>query len=212
MGGNGLQVPLKEPILAALSTALREFSTFPELRKHLMSGSFSSRVHLLAIGKSAFPMAKVAWQILSLRNLTCDGYLLTKYGHVSGTLPGLTVLEAGHPVPDANSFRHSATIVTWLQSLPPRDTLLILLSGGGSSLFELPAAGHSAEEIISLNQRLLMGGQDIAAMNAQRSMLSGVKNGQALAYVPCHRISIFALSDVYANAPAVIASGPFTPV
>jgi len=196
---------------AAVVTALREFASFPVLQKHLAHIRYSSQVHLLAIGKSAYPMAKAAVEELTTRNLPCEGYLLTKYGHAPSALPGITMLEAGHPVPDANSFRHTAGILSWLETLPATDDLIILLSGGGSSLFELPARGHSPEEICALNQRLLLGGQDITAMNFERSKLSAVKSGKALAHIPCRRISVFALSDVYGNNPQVIASGPFTP-
>jgi len=194
-----------------VETALREFASFPVLLKHLAHIRFTSQVHLLAIGKSAYLMAQAAQDELTARNLSCEGYLLTKYGHAPGVLPGITILEAGHPVPDANSFRHTASILAWLESLPAKDDLIIMLSGGGSSLFELPARGHSPDEICAITQRLILGGQDIAAVNAERSKLSAVKGGKALAYIPCRRISVFALSDVYGNDPQVIASGPFTP-
>lgn len=202
---------LKDQLISAVEASLQCFSSFPVLRQEIASLGQQGKIHLLAIGKSAVSMAIIAMEELSARELSCDGYLLTKYGYAQSAISGLITLEAGHPLPDANSLKHSTTILTWLEQLPSQDTLMVLLSGGGSALFEVPEAGYTLEGIIELNRELLRSGLSIATMNEQRCKFSKVKGGKALKHVACHRICVFALSDVAGNDPQVIASGPFTP-
>ncbi len=204
-------MPHKDQVIAAVEASLADFASFPQLRSGLDAINMYGKLHLLAIGKSAAPMASVAVETLRTKGITFDGYLLTKYGYAISPIPGLITLEAGHPLPDANSLKHSATILAWLQQLPARDTLVVLLSGGGSALFEVPEDGCTLCDIIELNRKLLGTGLDIAAMNEARRKLSKVKGGKALEYVSCGQIHVFALSDVAGNDPQVIASGPFTP-
>lgn len=200
-----------QKLIQALEESIAEYAEFPLLQKELSSIPLKGRVHLLAIGKSAYPMALIAQDILQNRNLDYDGYLLTKYGHAGVGLKNMNVLEAGHPLPDQNSLKHSGEILTWLQRLKTEDTLIILLSGGGSALFEYPATGYTLEDIIAMNKVLLHSGLDIAAMNRERTRLSMLKGGKALRYLSCSHVWVFALSDVQGNDPGVIASGPFVP-
>lgn len=208
----------KAPYTSALIRTIQEFSQYPRLAQALQTHSLSRNLHLLAIGKAAWQMASIALKNLSPESIL-DGYVLTKYGHVKGSLTNLQIREAGHPIPDANSFLHTREILTWLSSLPPQDELIVLLSGGGSALFEAVEVDRSPDEaayqaritnLINLHEMLLGSGLDIAQMNRRRSELSSVKAGKALRFVPCHKIHVFALSDVQYNDPLVIASGPFT--
>lgn len=208
----GAECGAKERMVNALEAALIDFGSFPRLRHHLSALPLSPHVHLLAIGKSASSMARIAREVLCERGITCEGFILTKYGYAPESIGALITLEAGHPLPDANSLWHSTVILNWLQQLPRRDTLIVLLSGGGSALFEVPEAGYSLDELIELNRNLLKSGLDIAAMNLQRARFSKVKGGKALHFVACEQIQVYALSDVEGNDPRVIASGPFTPV
>jgi hydroxypyruvate reductase len=190
---------------------MHEFCQYPVLVRLLDACEFRAGVHVLAIGKAAWKMASLGAGILRDRQAGYDGFVLTTYGSLHGPIAGLKLLEAGHPHPDANSLKHSAAIVSWLKKLPEGDDLIILLSGGGSALFEKLPGKASLHDLRDLNDRLLKSGLDIQQMNRERTQLSLVKGGKALKYINCGRIRIYAVSDVAGNDPHVIASGPFTP-
>ena len=93
------------------------------------------RVLLVAAGKAAWQMAHAAVEALGRVD---GGVVVTKYEHVKGEIPGVNCYEAGHPVPDANSFAATEKALELVQGLTAEDTVLFLLSGGGSALFEKP--------------------------------------------------------------------------
>ena len=135
--------------------------------------------------------------------------MITKYGHVRGEIPGLVCREAGHPVPDDNSFAATAEALALVGRLHAEDTVIFLLSGGGSALFELPLV--PAGELQDITRQLLACGADIVEMNAVRKRLSAVKGGRfAQACAPARVLSIV-LSDVLGDALDTIASGPACP-
>lgn len=103
------------------------------------------RILLVAVGKAAWQMAHTAVAALGRVD---EGIVITKYGHVRGTIPGVTCYEAGHPVPDESSFAATEKVLTMVQNLTDQDTVLFLLSGGGSALFEKPLIpGAELQEI-----------------------------------------------------------------
>ena len=93
------------------------------------------RTMLVAVGKAAWQMAKAALDTLGRVD---DGVVVTKYDHVKGELPGVRCFKAGHPVPDENSFIATKAALDLVHGLSADDTVIFLLSGGGSALFELP--------------------------------------------------------------------------
>jgi hydroxypyruvate reductase len=202
---------MKDLIINAFESALRQLNTLPELKKDLEKRPLSPPVKILAIGKSAFPMAKVCVDILNKREINYSGYLLTKYGNVTGIIPNLIVREASHPIPDINTIKYSREILSWLQELHANEELIILLSGGGSSLFEVPINGFTLEDLIAFNKNLLQSGLNIKEMNYERAKKSKVKAGKALNYIKAMKIYCYALSDVPDNEPEIIASGCFFP-
>lgn len=105
-----------------------------------------------------------------------DGIVVTKYEHVMGEIPGVTCFEAGHPVPDENSFNATKKAVELVSDLTADDTVLFLLSGGGSALFELPLI--PGDELQVITKQLLASGADIVEMNTIRKRLSNVKGGR----------------------------------
>ena len=92
------------------------------------------RTLLVAVGKAAWQMAKAALDILGQVD---DGVVITKYDHVKSALPGVRCFEAGHPVPDENGFSATKKALDLVQGLSADDTVIFLLSGGGSALFAL---------------------------------------------------------------------------
>ena len=166
----------------------------------------SGKVILVAVGKAAWQMASAAMKMLGRVD---EGIVLTKYGHVMGEIPGVLCFEAGHPVPDKNSFLGTERILNMVRGLTKDDTVLLLLSGGGSALLEKPLI--PPDELFDITKQLLSCGANISEMNTIRKRLSGVKGGRlALACEPAQVFSI-ALSDVLGDSPDLIASGPTCP-
>ncbi|MBW0434406.1 DUF4147 domain-containing protein [Leptospira yasudae] len=190
--------------------AIRSSLPGPAVRRFLESNRPSGRIVLFSIGKAAEAMAAAAYEILESQ--ISAGLILTKYGHSSGNqFPKLEILEAGHPVLDANSITGGKRILELCASLQPEDTALVLLSGGGSALLEVPAAGFSLEDLIVWNQRLLESGADIREINTIRILLSEIKGGGLLSKIlPAKSITLI-LSDVLGDDLSKVASGPMIP-
>ncbi len=166
----------------------------------------SGRVLLVAAGKAAWQMASAAVKTLGHVD---GGIVVTKYGHIMGDIPGVNCYEAGHPVPDENSFHATSLALDLVRGLSKEDTVLFLLSGGGSALFELPLI--PGEELQQITRDLLACGADIVEMNTVRKRLSGVKGGRfAKACAPAKVFSIV-LSDILGDPLDMIASGPAYP-
>ena len=178
----------------AIRRALAEFRPGP------------GRTLLVAAGKAAWQMAKAAVDTLGQVD---GGVVVTKYDHVKGSIPGVDCYEAGHPVPDNGSFFATARALELVQGLSADDTVLFLLSGGGSALFEQPFV--SGEELQDITRQLLACGADIVEMNTIRKRLSRVKGGRfAQACAPA-KVFAVVLSDILGDPLDMIASGPACP-
>lgn len=164
------------------------------------------RVLLVAAGKAAWQMAHAAVEALGRVD---GGVVVTKYKHIRGEILGVNCYEAGHPVPDENSFAATEKALELVRGLAAEDTVLFLLSGGGSALFEKPLL--SGTELQDITGQLLASGADIVKMNTIRKRLSGVKGGRfAQACAPAQVFSIV-LSDILGDPLGMIASGPAYP-
>lgn len=140
-----------------IQAAIRAVQPDEAVRRALAGKQFSGRLLLVAAGKAAWQMAKVANDRLGKR--IERGVVITKYHHVLGKIPNFTCFEAGHPIPDDNSFRATQAALDLVQGLNETDTVLFLLSGGGSALFEKPLI--SPQEIQYITDQLLSCGADI---------------------------------------------------
>jgi len=166
----------------------------------------TGRTLLVSAGKAGWQMAKAAVDALGHVD---GGVVVTKYDHVKGDIPGVACYEAGHPVPDENSFKATQKALELVSGLTADDTVIFLLSGGGSALFEKPLI--SGDELQGVTKQLLACGADIVEMNTVRKRLSGVKGGRfAQACAPARVFSIV-LSDVLGDPLDMIASGPAYP-
>ncbi|MBQ9033449.1 MAG: glycerate kinase [Lachnospiraceae bacterium] len=189
-------------VKASLTAVLPDEAVERALRDYHSDG----KTILVAAGKAAWQMAKAAVDTLGRVD---GGVVVTKYDHVMAEIPGVTCYEAGHPVPDENSFKATAAALEAVSGLTEKDTVLFLLSGGGSALFERPLV--SGEELQDITRQLLACGADIVEMNTLRKRLSAVKGGKfALACAPAHVRSIV-LSDIIGDPLDMIASGPAYP-
>ena len=187
------------------TAAIRSVLPDEAVRRSLEHFHPQGRVFLVAAGKAAWQMAHAALTVLGRVD---GGIVITKYGHVRGPLPGVTCCEAGHPVPDDNSFAATQRALALVSGLRADDTVLFLLSGGGSALFEPLVPGAELQDITS---QLLASGADIVEMNTIRKRLSGVKGGRfAQRCAPAQVFSIV-LSDILGDPLDMIASGPAVP-
>lgn len=177
------------------------------VQRALASMHLSGRVLLVAAGKAAWQMAKAAGDCLGSR--IENGVVVTKYGHVKGQIANFSCFEAGHPVPDENSFRGTQAAVDLVSGLTEKDTVLFLLSGGGSALFEKPLV--PAEELQDITGQLLACGADIVEINTIRKRLSAVKGGRFAQLCRPARVEAVILSDILGDPPDMIASGPACP-
>lgn len=164
------------------------------------------RLVLLAAGKAAWQMASAAVEALGGVD---EGMVITKYGHVKGDIPGVTCFEAGHPVPDENGFEATKKALGMVSGLSADDTVIFLLSGGGSALFEYPLI--PGEELADITEQLLASGAGIIEINTVRKRLSGVKGGKFALACASARVYSVILSDVLGDRPDMIASGPAYP-
>ena len=165
------------------------------------------RLVMVAAGKAAWKMGNAAYE--QLGNRIDSGIIITKYNHSEGPVGHFAIREAGHPVPDENSFSATEEAVSLVSGLKEQDSVLFLLSGGGSALFELPEV--SPEELTDITGQLLACGADIVKMNTIRKRLSKVKGGRfAQMCMPAHVYTVI-LSDIIGDPLDMIASGPACP-
>lgn len=177
------------------------------VERALKGKTFLGRVYLVAAGKAAWQMAHAARACL--QDNFCGGVVVTKYGHVNGEIADVACFEGGHPVPDENSLRGTDAALALTEDLTESDTVVFLLSGGGSALFEKPLLPLA--ELQDVTNQLLAAGADIVEINTIRKRLSAVKGGRFALH--CRPASVFSvvLSDIIGDPLDMIASGPAAP-
>ena len=168
---------------------------------------YGGRLILVAAGKAAWQMAYAAHRTLGDRINT--GIVITKHDHAQGSIGDLLIREAGHPVPDADSYSATQEAIELIEDLKPEDLVLFLLSGGGSALFEKPLI--SPEEMDDITHQLLASGADIVEMNTVRKRLSAVKGGKFAQLCAPAKVFSVVLSDILGDPLDMIASGPAYP-
>ena len=174
------------------------------VRRALEGNPFQGgRVVLVAVGKAAWSMARAACDCVGGR--LDGGIIITKHGHAQGPIGSLLIREAGHPVPDQDTFSATEEALALTDGLTAEDTVLFLLSGGGSALFEAPLVPQ--EELQSITQSLLASGADIVEMNTIRKRLSAVKGGRFAQHCAPAKVFSIVLSDIIGDPLDMIASG-----
>lgn len=194
---------LKQDAYSIIETCIKEMQPGDAVSRELAGQTFGGHLFLLAAGKAAWEMADAAHDALG--DTIERGAVITKYGHSRGDIGGFEIYEAGHPVPDENSYRATEAALEMVSALGAGDTLILLLSGGGSALLEKPLI--PAAEIEDINRQLLACGADITEINAIRKRLSAVKGGRLAEKCRGHIRQII-LSDVIGDRVDMIASGP----
>ena len=170
----------------------------------------AGRVVVVGAGKAAASMAVAverAWPDVAM-----DGIVITRYAHGLPTRR-IRVVEAGHPVPDESGEAAAREVLQRAQRLDAGDLLLVLVSGGGSSLLNLPVPAVPMADMKAMTRQLLASGAPIEQMNVVRKHLSQVAGGRLAAEAAGRGARVLALivSDVTGDAPSDIASGPCAP-
>lgn len=163
---------------------------------------------VIALGKAAAAMAEGAPAALSAR--LERALVVSREGHLDPSLcadPRFHCLEADHPVPGPRSLSAGGAMLAFLDETPGDRSLLFLISGGASSLVEVPVAGVDADRLAALNRWLLGAGLDIATMNRVRCALSRIKGGRFGQRLSGRPVRGLLISDVHGDDPAVIGSG-----
>ena len=190
-----------------VAKAIRAVQPDAAVARALAGKEFPGRVLLVAAGKAAWQMAKAAHDCMGDR--IEKGVVVTKYHHVKAPIANFDCYEAGHPVPDANTFSATQKALELVSDLTETDTVLFLLSGGGSALFEKPLV--PGEELQDITSQLLACGADIVEMNTIRKRLSGVKGGRFGEVCAPAKVFAVVLSDILGDPLDMIASGPACP-
>jgi hydroxypyruvate reductase len=162
------------------------------------------RLVVVGAGKASAAMARAVERHWPGR---LEGLVVTRYGYAV-PCERIEIVEAAHPVPDAAGLDAARRMLELVGGLTAGDTVLCLVSGGGSSLLPLPLSGITLEDKQAVNRALLASGASIGEMNCVRRHLSGIKGGRlAAACHPAHVLTLL-ISDVPGDAPFDIASGP----
>jgi hydroxypyruvate reductase len=189
-----------ERVLRILFAALEAVDPYKAVQKHLPN--LSGRVYGLAIGKASIPMLTALAEAYPLSGA------LAISKHASSSTPNLfPVFLGSHPIPDSRSLEAGTRVLDFVSALNAEDTLVCLISGGGSALVTAPYNGISLEDMQTLTALLLSCGARIDEINTIRRSLDRVKGG-GLAYATKAKIISLILSDVIGNPLEAIASGP----
>nr|WP_246504880.1 glycerate kinase [Microvirga antarctica] len=188
------------------------------LKAALPDGKFEGRLPsrpkgrtiVLGAGKASARMAAAFEEAWCRDGGSCEGLVVTRYGHGAPTR-FVAVIEAAHPVPDQAGVDAARRILTLAQSATADDLVICLISGGASALLALPADGITLEDKRAINRALLRSGAPIGEMNAVRKSLSAIKGGRLAAAAFPAKLVTYLISDVPGDDPASIGSGPTIP-
>ncbi|MEX0371540.1 MAG: glycerate kinase [Tateyamaria sp.] len=190
-------------LLALWQTGVDAVRGDSAVKRQIAAGAIHKPDHIIAVGKAATAMAHPATQ--TWPDAPC--LIVTKYGHAEDAPTGAQVMEAAHPVPDAASLRAGRALIDTVSNCPDGSHLLMLVSGGASSLAECPNDGLTLEGLQTATQGLLASGTAIGDMNARRIANSQIKGGKLLVHFGGARVTTLAISDVEGDSLATIGSG-----
>jgi glycerate 2-kinase len=162
------------------------------------------RTIVVGTGKASAAMAQAlekSW------NVPLSGLIVTRYGHAV-PCKQIEIVEAAHPVPDDAGTMGARRMLAMVKGLSKDDLVIALISGGGSALLSLPAAGISVEDKRAVNRALLNSGAPISEMNCVRKHLSAIKGGRLAAAAHPARVVSLVISDVPGDDLAAVGSGP----
>lgn len=194
----------------AIQRTLQRDGTRLRVREREYDLTRLSNVYVIGFGKASATMARAVEDILG--DSITRGWVTVKYGH---TVPLAThkihLHEAGHPLLDENSLEGTRQILNLVDSATENDLIIVLVSGGGSALLELPVPGISLADLRAMTDALLRCGATINEINTLRKHISQVKGGQLARRAQRAQLLALILSDVLGSPLDTIASGPTAP-
>ncbi len=209
-GGSGwVSEQTAQDVLAAYSAAVRAVNGRAAVERALHERAGFSPTVCVAVGKAAVDMAQGA--IAALGDALTAGLVVCKEDCPPRPFPsGWTCMAAGHPLPDERSLNAGQALLMLLKQSRPDAKLLFLISGGASSLVEVPAPSLDLAKLRKLNEWLIGSGWSIRQINAVRRRASLIKGGKLRDYLGQRNASVLAISDVQGDDPAIIGSGLLT--
>jgi len=202
------QVDPRTLLLESFRAAVAAADPLEIVAAHLPPPHAGGRTLVVGAGKAAASMA-LAVERAYQGKASLEGIVVTRYAHGLPT-EHIRVIEAGHPVPDEAGEQAAADILARVQALGPDDRLIVLVSGGGSSLLSLPAEGIPMADLKATTRELLRCGAPITDMNIVRKHTSRIQGGR-LAQASRAPVTTLIVSDVAGDDPSAIASGPTVP-
>jgi glycerate 2-kinase len=185
-----------------ISTILKAIDPYEKTLQHLKKiEKPSGKLFLIAFGKSSVKMAKAALDLFKIEK----GVVVTNEEVKNLTAPNIEYIQGGHPLPNENSVKAAEKAIEILKMAGKKDLVIVMISGGGSALFESPKV--SLDELKSISDSLMKAGATINELNLVRKSLSKVKGGKLPSYTSAKMLS-FVMSDVVGDDLSVIASGP----
>ena len=201
-----------ESLFRAATCSADPKNCLPPQLKNIINAPPKGKVVVIGAGKAAGSMAN-AFENFWLKSFPATplyGIVVTRYGHTLNC-KHIDVIEAGHPLPDANGTSAANKIFELARGLTKDDLAVCLISGGCSALLSLPADGIELEEKRSLTQELLHSGATIHEMNCVRKHLSKIKGGKLAKAIYPAKVLTFCISDVPGDELHTIGSGPTVP-
>lgn len=200
----GIDIPL------AMRQKLAQAGSRIDFEGEIIDLAGYERIVAIAIGKASVAMARGFAELFGT-NFAFEGILVTPHESVA-EVAGFRAMAAGHPIPDEGSIAAARAIIDLLSRCDSRTLIFFLLSGGGSSLIELPLdPGIGLEDLQELNKLLVSCGASIAEINAVRKHLSAVKGGRLAALAATSMKLSVGITDVPAGYESALASGPTLP-
>lgn len=205
-------------LMEALEAALEAADSYSAVLRHVrrvgneveVAGrryALSGAAHVVGFGKASLKMAQAL--VDTLGDAVAGGVVISPTG--GGSVGPVEVLRGDHPTPGENTLRASQRLLQYLEGVSEGDLLFVLISGGGSALFEVPEAGVSLGDIAWVAGELMRRGADIVELNAVRKRLSAVKGGKLLRRIKARRVVSLIISDVVGDRLDTVASGPTAP-
>lgn len=211
--------PLHETLLEIIEEGLVRADPYDAVMRNLsvrggklVVGGYETlipgRVHVIGFGKASEKMLRAVHDLLG--RFLCGGVVITP--STETWVGPVRVLKGDHPLPGTNTLRSSLHLLDYLSGeVREDDLLLVLVSGGGSALFEVPEDGLVIEDISTVSRELMARGADIVELNIVRKKLSKVKGGKLLKHVRAREVITLIISDVVGDKLDTIASGPTVP-
>jgi len=197
----------RELLIGSFHAAVAAADPLKILPQHLPAPP-RGRTLVIGAGKAGASMAQTVerhWPATA----ALEGVVITRHGHGLPTAR-ISVVEAGHPVPDEAGEAGAREILRRVKSVGPDDLLLALISGGGSALLSLPVEGVGMPALKATTKELLRCGARIEEINTVRKHLSAIQGGRLAAASRAPVLSLI-ISDVTGDDPTHIASGPCAP-